>query len=270
MQSRLHTTTQIDALGANNYVLHLEGAFEGVRPGQFVMLSLPTGWPVQLPRPFSYFDIQESWASFFLKVLGPGTQALVEAGVGAEIKVTGPLGSGFPQPQDIPGNESAVREPVCIAGGVGLAPFLLWCRERQAEGRAPVPMLYGGATAEAVVGHDYFEEAAQSFHLSTDDGSLGFHGNVLDLYRCLARDGLIDGQAPVYCCGPDAMMQAVARDCAERAVPCYVSLETYMACGYGVCNGCSVEVKGEGRFAGKRYVKTCCEGPVFASTELAR
>jgi len=64
-------------------------------------------------------------------------------------------------------------------------------------------------------------------------------------------------------------MHAIAKDCRERDVPCVVSLETYMACGYGVCNGCSVEVRGEGRFAGKRYAKTCTDGPVFLAEELS-
>jgi dihydroorotate dehydrogenase electron transfer subunit len=65
------------------------------------------------------------------------------------------------------------------------------------------------------------------------------------------------------------MMHAVATECRRRSVACFVSLETYMACGYGVCNGCSVAVHSAGRFAGKVYAKTCVAGPVFAAEELA-
>ena len=71
----------------------------------------------------------------------------------------------------------------------------------------------------------------------------------------------------VFCCGPDPMMHAVARLCEARDLKCYLSLENYMACGYGVCNGCTVEVKGP-RFEGWPYSKTCQQGPVFEASEL--
>ena len=78
---------------------------------------------------------------------------------------------------------------------------------------------------------------------------------------------MLGAHAPVLCCGPDPMMHAVARFCDQRGIPCWLSLETYMGCGYGVCNGCSVHVTGE-RFHGWPYAKTCLEGPVFRTTEL--
>ncbi|MEZ5988534.1 MAG: dihydroorotate dehydrogenase electron transfer subunit [Planctomycetota bacterium] len=261
----MHRLLAVEALGADNWVLRLEGPFEAALPGQFCMLSLAEGWPVLLPRPFSYLDLEpgaRGLATFLVKVVGPGTRALVEAPPGTPVRVTGPLGRGFPEPA------AGTPEPVCIAGGVGLAPFLLWARARQRVGAAPLPLLYGGATAAAIVGQDQFPAGAQDWHLSTDDGSLGFHGNVLELYRSLAAAGRVDGRAPVLCCGPDPMMHAVARDCAEAGRPCLVSLETWMACGYGVCNGCSVGVHDRGRLAGRRWAKACVHGPVFDAAEL--
>ena len=71
----------------------------------------------------------------------------------------------------------------------------------------------------------------------------------------------------IFCCGPDPMMHAVAKLCEARALRCFLSLETYMACGYGVCNGCTVEVQGE-RFKGWPYSRTCMEGPVYEACEL--
>lgn len=273
MQVCLRTLVEIRDLGADNHVLRVEGDFGTVLPGQFAMLSLPEAWPVLLPRPFSFFDVEApsathaGQASFFVKAIGPGSRALVLAGEGAQVRVTGPLGGTFPQ-QEARSGSAAGREPVCIAGGVGLAPFLLWCKHRQRAGAGPVPLLYGGASAEAIVARELFAEGAQEFFVSTDDGSLGFRGNVLELYRHLCAEGRVDPAAPVLCCGPDPMMHAVARHCRDRGVPCHLSLETYMACGYGVCNGCSVEVHDRGRFAGKRYAKTCIAGPVFDAEEL--
>jgi len=254
---------RVEDLGQDNHVLHLEGDFEAALPAQFCMLSLTQGWPVLLPRPFSYFDlVPGESATILVKAIGPGTCALAEAGPGAELLFTGPLGRGFPEVA--PG----APEPVCIAGGVGLAPFLLWARHRREQTGQGILLLYGGATRELLVGREQFEAGAPCWHLSTDDGSEGFHGNVLELYQDLLAQGELDAQAPVLCCGPDPMMKAVAAFCASEGRDCQVSLETYMACGYGVCNGCSVEVKGEGRFEGRKYVKTCTEGPVFDAQEL--
>lgn len=262
MQVRVHPVTRVRNLSGDAYVLRVTGPFPPVEGGQFAMLSTCGGWPVLLPRPFSYFDVEagpDGFATFFGKAVGPGTRALREVSPGDEVLVSGPLGRGFPE---------AASAPVCIAGGVGLAPFLLWAKDRQAAGGSRVPVLYGGATHEAIVAMDEFAEGAQSFHVATDDGSLGFHGNVLELYESLVASGEVDGSAPVYCCGPDPMMEAVAAACRRRGVECWVSLETYMACGYGACNGCSVRVHSGERFGGKTYARACVHGPVFTAEEL--
>ena len=102
---------------------------------------------------------------------------------------------------------------------------------------------------------------------STDDGSYGFHGRVTTLLESQIDRGEIEAGAVVFCCGPDPMMHAVAKVCAARGLRCFLSLETYMACGYGVCNGCSVAVQGP-RFKGWPYSKTCTEGPVYEACEL--
>lgn len=265
MEIRVHELSEKLDLGDANWLLRVSGSFAGLSPGQFCMLSLEQDWPVLLPRPFSYFEADAQGASFLVKIVGTGTQALCDAALGAPIRIVGPLGRGFPEIESLGG-----KEPVCIAGGVGIAPFLLHCAHRQASG-ARVPLLYGGAHAGALVGREQFPDGAQDFHLATDDGSHGFHGNVLELYLDLIEKGRIDAAAPVFCCGPDPMMKAVATACADRGVRCFVSLETPMACGFGVCNGCSVAVEEHGRFQGsqqKTYAKTCVEGPVFDAAEL--
>ncbi len=260
MQSKAYRVTRVRPLGGESFVLEVTGEFPAVRGGQFCMVRTLRDWPVLLSRPFSYFDVTDDGATLICKAIGPGTRRLAALDPGEEILVTGPLGLGFPA--------AAEREPLCIAGGVGIAPFLLWTKERGAAGGGPVDVLFGGATAAAIVGQDDFCATAR-FHLATDDGSLGFCGNVLGLYDSLIASGTVDAAAPIYCCGPEPMMKAVASRAAERGVACHVSLETYMACGYGVCNGCSVSVASAGRFVGKRYAKSCIAGPVFATEELA-
>jgi dihydroorotate dehydrogenase electron transfer subunit len=69
--------------------------------------------------------------------------------------------------------------------------------------------------------------------------------------------------------GPHLRDQLEPPQASDDGLRCFLSLETYMACGYGVCNGCTVEVQGP-RFAGWPYSRTCMEGPVYEACELVQ
>jgi dihydroorotate dehydrogenase electron transfer subunit len=258
MQFRSHVLRQLRDLGGGAYAAEVDGPIPETGPGQFYMLRTERGWPVQLPRPFSLYDRAEdgSWGSFLIKPIGEGTRAICDLAPGEKLVVTGPLGRTFPDD---------VENPICIAGGVGLAPFLLLARSEFAAGRK-VRLLFGGRSRAALSGIQDFENIARVFP-STDDGSHGYHGMVTGLLDDLLAKGEIKKGETVFCCGPDPMMHAVADLCKQRELRCFLSLETYMACGYGVCNGCTVEVQGP-RFKGWPYSKTCIEGPVYEACEL--
>ena len=71
-----------------------------------------------------------------------------------------------------------------------------------------------------------------------------------------------DTKRIIYACGPHPMLSAVSRIAADRGITCYVSMEERMACGLGVCMGCSTAVAAGG------YKRICKEGPVFLSTDI--
>ena len=258
MQTRVHTLRRRRDLGGGSFALEIDGPIPATEPGQFYMLRTEQRWPVLLPRPLSIYDraADGAYGSFLVKSVGPGTRALLDLEPGEGLVVNGPLGRPFP----------AVADPVCVAGGVGLAPFLLLARRLHDQGRR-MRLLFGGRTRAALAGLEDFADIAD-VHTSTDDGSHGFHGLVTTLLDRLADDGKVRGDDTVFCCGPDPMMHAVAALCRRRGLRCFLSLETYMACGYGVCNGCTVAVKGD-RFKGWPYSRTCTEGPVYEACELA-
>lgn len=258
MLTRVHRLRRCRDLGGGSFAVEVDGPIPATAPGQFYMLRTEHRWPVQLPRPFSLYDRAPdgAWGSFLIKPVGEGTRALCALREGEGIVLTGPLGRPFP---------ADVADPVCIAGGVGLAPFLLLARQAHANGRQ-LRLLFGGRNRDALAGLDDFAAIARVW-TSTDDGSHGFRGLVTALLDDLLARGEVKAGETVFCCGPDPMMHAVARLCAERDLRCFLSLETYMACGYGVCNGCTVEVQGE-RFKGWPYSKTCIEGPVYEACEL--
>ncbi len=259
MQTGLHKLRKHVLLSGDCMVLEVEGPIPETLSGQFYMLRTSKQWPVLLPRPFSLYDRAPDGetAYFLLKEVGPGTCALAALEPGEQLWLTGPLGRPFPED---------VQQPVCVAGGIGLAPFLLLARRWRDLGREPVRLLFGGRTKDFLAGREHFEDIAR-VHTCTDDGSEGLHGLVTELMVDLLKKGDIGKGETIFCCGPDAMMHAVAKLCAAEGLACYLSLENYMGCGYGVCNGCSVRVKGE-RFRGWPYSKSCIEGPVYEACEL--
>ncbi|MCA8977269.1 MAG: dihydroorotate dehydrogenase electron transfer subunit [Planctomycetes bacterium] len=258
MQTRVHVMRRRRELGGGSYAIEVDGPIPPTDPGQFYMLRTRERWPVLLPRPLSLYDRADdgSWGSFLVKSVGPGTRALLDLEPGEELVLNGPLGRAFP---------AEVEDPVCIAGGVGLAPFLLLARRRAAAG-GRLRLLFGGRSRDALAGLDDFVKIAD-VHTSTDDGSHGHHGLVTGLLDELVTNGEVRRGEVVFCCGPDPMMAAVAAACRQHELRCFLSLETYMACGYGVCNGCTVKVDGP-RFKGWPYSKTCIEGPVYEAFEL--
>lgn len=257
--SAVHRVRSKRNLTGGGLVLEVDGRIPPTMPGQFYMLRTPDRWPVLMPRPLSIYDRAPdgSWGSFLLKPIGPGTKALCDLEAGHGVVVTGPLGQPFPEDQG---------DPICVAGGVGLAPFLLLARRWLELGREPLPVIFGGRTKELLSGIEDFEDCA-TVHAATNDGSFGFHGLVTELLGALLDDGSLSKDRPVFCCGPDPMMVAVARMCAERGIGCWLSLENVMACGYGVCNGCSVHVQGE-RFKDWPYSRSCQDGPVYRADDL--
>jgi dihydroorotate dehydrogenase electron transfer subunit len=258
MQTRVHQVRSRRDLGGGTFAVEVDGPLPQTLPGQFYMLRTEKRWPVQLPRPFSLYDraADGSWGSFLIKPIGEGTRALCDVAPREGIVLNGPLGQPFP---------ADVVDPVCVAGGVGLAPFLLQARQAKAKGRE-LRLLFGGRTRDALAGIDDFDGLAR-VSASTDDGSSGFRGLVTELLAHMAASGDVKAGDVVFCCGPDPMMHAVAALCERLALRCFLCLETYMACGYGVCNGCTVAVKGP-RFGGWPFSRTCLEGPVYETCEL--
>jgi len=163
-----------------------------------------------------------------------------------------------------------------VAGGIGFTPFLALAQEalhkktygdppREAPRALHITYCYGARTAEYFAGLDEFERLGVDVRLATDDGSRGHHGLVTDLLKQALSEH--HGRPHIVCCGPEPMMEAVAKISQEAKVPCEVSLETPMACGIGICFTCVAKVRQEG--GGWDWKRTCVEGPVFDAETIA-
>ncbi|HTK77541.1 MAG TPA: dihydroorotate dehydrogenase electron transfer subunit, partial [Gemmataceae bacterium] len=179
------------------------------------------------------------------------------------LNVWGPLGNGF-------ASLDGTRDVALVAGGIGQTPFLAYVRqllgsrgyaEEIAKPQAArVRVYYGVRTADLAAGVDDFRATGAEVHLSTDDGTLGFHGYVTQLLATHDRPSHLVG------CGPEPMLHALARLARDWAVPCHLSLETPMACGLGICFSCVTKVRTPD---GWDYRRVCVDGPVFDAPALA-
>ena len=267
-------TQQIN-YGNGYYVLELEcpDLAASIDVGQFLNLRIRNELTPLLRRPFSVFDVlsnatgEPRGISILYHIIGVGTAMMADYTKGTKVSLNGPLGKPFSPP---PNPKATV---IMVGGGIGTAPFLLQARRfMQAEPQRDHVFIAGGRSDRDLKYIKHFAPLVKeglNMMLCSEDGSIGFKGRVTEPLRSELEAAVKRNEAVhVYCCGPTPMMAAVSELCQELEVACVASLESVMACGYGVCNGCVCAVKDTGSPAGHRYIKTCVEGTSFDASSL--
>lgn len=251
-----------------------------ILPGQFLMLRLADCNDPLIGRPLAMYDVAGDCLDVVYLTKGKLTTRLQEFRPGQRVDVWGPLGNGF-----LP---ERTEHLVMVAGGIGQTPFLALAKEylgrqqfgmpsRQVPKAKQVTFCYGARTADYLAGVQDFEQLGVEVRIATDDGTRGHHGLVTDLLRQVlgedrGQESGVRSQRTrangtrIVCCGPEPMMEAVAKIAAAENIPCQVSLETPMACGIGICFSCVAKV----RTSEKEwdYKRTCVEGPVFDAATI--
>ena len=205
-----------EAVGPYALVRVERGDIDPGVPGQFFMLEAPGRL---LPRPMSLCEAPAGELAFLLEAIGPGTRALAAVEPGEEIHVFGPLGNGF---------RLDVEKPLLVGGGIGVAPFPYLSQQ------------LGGPPAILGFRSDWHAEAA----------ALVPNAQVV-VEPTLVTELLPKGH-DVLACGPEPMLEAVR----ELVPDAQLAWEAPMACGYGACYGCSVEIDGV-------LQRLCVAGPVL-------
>jgi dihydroorotate dehydrogenase electron transfer subunit len=225
--------------------LHAPSICRDAQPGQFLNIRVDANFPL-LRRPFSIFDIDGEDVSIIFNVIGRGTSVLARKEPGDTLDIIGPCGNSF-----LPFTEGGYDTSIFVAGGIGVAPFPFFTKRMDQSHR--IETFIGARSASFVI-----SEGMRNVHIATDDGSVGYHGTVLEeLKDYLAAHDL--GTVRMFLCGPSRMMRAVADFAMEKNIPAYASIECEMACGIGLCQGCAVEsVGGE-----KKYFLVCTDGTIF-------
>jgi dihydroorotate dehydrogenase electron transfer subunit len=260
-----------DVLSPDALLLHFRSSslFRSFLPGQFTMVRLSGRSDLLLRRPYSFCDadVEQGRFSLLVKEVGQGTRALASLPLGAEVDCLGPLGSSFRSPRD-------PRRAVIVAGGVGIAPFVAFCRALASEGRDSIVLL-GGRSERDLYLRAEFEALGMDVRTTTEDGSHGRRGRVTEILEEVLGSSSADS-IELYSCGPTPMLVKVAAMARERNVPHQVSLERRMGCGMGCCLGCVVYHRSShspssagGSGGEHEYVRCCTEGPVFDADAVA-
>ena len=223
----------------------------------FVNIKISDNFTPLLRRPFSIHRVHrnEGWFEILFQVIGKGTELLADFALDYELDILGPLGNQFSIP---PG----INHALFVAGGLGIAPFI-FLSQQLLENNMSLTLFYGNKSEKDFCCLDDFDSLDVPYVLATEDGSRGFEGKVTDLF--LAKNEIGDGIHPVvYACGPKPMLQKIKEIAGQFQFPCQLSLETIMACGFGVCLGCIVNSTSPA----EPYKYVCKDGPVFYSDEI--
>jgi NAD(P)H-flavin reductase len=206
----------VEAVGPYALVRVERGTIEPGVPGQFFMLEAPGR---VLPRPMSLCLAPKGELQFLVDPIGAGTVALSELEPGDELHIFGPLGNGFHL--DVP-------RPLLVGGGIGIAPL-----PYLSEALEHPPAVLGFRS-------EHHAEAA------------ALVPNAEVVIDPVLVTEVIDVGRDVLACGPEPMLEAVR----ALAPAAQLAWEAPMACGYGACYGCVVEIDGE-------LKRLCVQGPVL-------
>ena len=223
-------------------------------PGQFISMYTNDGTKL-LPRPISICEIdkENSALRVVYRVTGEntGTKQFSEAKAGDTIPVIGPLGNGFPL------EKAEGKKAFLMGGGIGVPPILELAKQLNCEKQ----IVMGYRDANTFLSKQFEENG--KVYISTEDGSVGTKGNVMDAIR---ENGLTADI--IYACGPTPMLRAIKNYAESNGIECYISLEERMACGIGACLACVCKTKEKDHHSNVHNKRICKDGPVFLSTEV--
>jgi dihydroorotate dehydrogenase electron transfer subunit len=208
------------------------------RPGQFFMVWVPG--VDEVPMSVSYTGRTKG---ITVREIGEATKALSSLHSGDMIGIRGPYGRGFAPPKS---------KYLVVGGGTGIAAIMP--AAEIANDTEIVDVALGARNEHEIIFEDRARKASDNVHISTDDGSRGYHGTVVAMVDEMLKK---KSYGQVIACGPEKMLYYLLQTCKKYGVESQMSLERYMKCGSGLCGSCVID--------GKRV---CADGPVFYGREI--
>lgn len=237
-----------------------------IEPGQFAMLKPVGAFEPLLRRAMAFYQVStiknQTFVDFIFNILGRGTQVLAQMHVGDKVEFLGPLGKSF---SVLPAKTT--QNAIIVAGGVGTPAVLMLAQELCKE-KIETTIFLGARSEADLVGMEDFSQLPAKLFIATDDGSVGDKGFVTNSLENFLKQTLEQNKpfnSVIYTCGPEIMMETTAKIGLKYNLKTYASLEARMACGFGVCVGCVVEIESK---QDSSYQRVCVEGPVFDASEV--
>ena len=230
-----------------------------VIPGQFIGVYTKDRSKL-LPRPISICECDKKAGELRLvyRVAGEGTDAISGMKKDEGIDILGILGNGY----DLSTSDNK-KNVTLMAGGIGIPPMLELAKALS-ERHKPEQKI------SAVIGYrnnslflDKELEKYADIYVATDDGSVGYGGNVIGALEHYKLYPDI-----IYACGPMPMLRGIKAYCERSDIPGYISLEERMACGVGACLGCVCKTVRTDGHSHVKNARICTDGPVFSVTEV--
>lgn len=219
------------------------------KPGQFVSLYCASGDKL-LPRPISICEINEAEGLLRLvyRVVGEGTKEFAALRTGDSVDIMGPLGNGF----TLTGTKA-----ILIGGGIGIPPMLELSKQLGIE----TQIVLGYRNEDTFLSEEFAPYG--KVYISTEDGSVGTKGNVIDAIKENQLEADI-----IFACGPTPMLKGVQAYALEHNIKAQLSLEEKMACGIGACLACVCKSKSVDTHSHVHNKRVCKDGPVFDAKEV--
>ena len=218
------------------------------RPGQFVMIRTHEHGE-RIPLTIADFNRERGILTIVFQEVGKTTEEFATFAAGDSIEnCVGPLG----KPSEHNGKENG--KVVCIAGGVGTAVVFPELRKIKQHGNHTIT-IQGARNKELLFWVEKMREFSDEHYITTDDGTMGRKGFVTDQLEDIINENP-GNIAYVLAIGPIPMMKAVSRLTAKHSIKTFVSLNTIMVDGTGMCGSCRVTVGDKTMFA-------CVDGPEF-------
>ena len=230
--------------GIFDMTLKAEEIAKEAKAGQFISVYLNNKSKI-LPRPISICGIDKEAGTLRIvyRTVGDGTKELSDYKEGEMVKILGPLGNGFTQKD---------KKAILIGGGIGIPPMLELMKQLDCDKTA----VLGYRDSDMFLKDEF--EAVGDVVISTEDGSFGTKGNVIDAIKEQGVEGSI-----IYACGPTPMLRGIKAYAEEMGIEAQISMEERMACGIGACLACVCKSKDV-----DSHSHVCKDGPVFDAREV--
>lgn len=236
--------SKIEKVSTTSYFIEIEcGTPVKVEAGQFVSIHCDG---LTLRRPFSVYSNNADKIGVLFKERGKGTKYIKSLKVGDFIDVAGPFGNTF---------DIQKKRALLIGAGIGAAPMSYLKEKLDEQG---IENYY----AAGFLNKDEVPRGMKIDMVCTDDGSFGEKGSVLNYLGLLINEHKPD---VIYSCGPHIVLKKVAELGEQYGIETQVAMEKVMACGIGVCRGCVIDIKKDGKIVN---ATVCKDGPVFKGSEV--